>query len=188
MLLRLVRRRPGMYFGRSELRFDQLVAFITGLDIGSGQLVLDGFREFLILRQGVESSFGWWSLVLKDCFGEFALPLTPEQEAVGIEAVFDLLDEFLAEVHGPRARARLHQEYLLWKEDCDPINLELTRFSSSPPAPTLTLTEAANALGTDADDVLDLIATDVLPSYRRGAQVLLRTHDVRELAERRRSR
>lgn len=183
-LLRSVRRRPGMYFGRSDLRFDQLIAFVTGLDIGSGQLVLDGFREFLILRQDEESSFTWWSLVLKQCFGEFTFPLTPEQERTAIEAVFDLLDEFLAEVRGSWARARIHQEYLLWQQDHSPINLDLTRFRSAPPPPLLTLAEAADVLGVGTGEVLDLIATDTLPAFRRGAQVLLRAHDVRERADR----
>lgn len=183
-LLRSVRRRPGMYFGGSEPRFDQLVAFVTGLDLGSGHLVLDGFREFLILRQDEESSFAWSSLVLKQCFGEFTFPLTPGQEMVAIEAVFDLLDEFLAEVGGPWARARLHQEYLLWQQDHSPISLDLTRFSSSPPPPVLTLAEAADLLGVGIGEVLDLIAADALSVFRRGAQVLLRAQDVRQLAGR----
>ena len=186
-LLRSVRRRPGMYFGRSELRFDQLVAFVTGLNLGSGQLLLDGLREFLILRQDEESSLTWSSLVLQHCFGECTFPLTPEQETVAIEAVFDLLDEFLAEVRGPHARARLHQEYLLWQQNNSPINLDLTRFRSSPPPPMLTLTEAAEVLGVDTGAVLDLIAADAIVAFRHGAQVLLRKQDVRELAHRRRS-
>ena len=48
-LLRTVRRRPGMLFWRSELTYDQLVSFVTGLSFGRPEL-LAGFREFLVLK------------------------------------------------------------------------------------------------------------------------------------------
>jgi hypothetical protein len=48
-LLRNVRLRPGIFFGRSELTYDQLVNFITGLELGRPEL-LAGLTEFLILK------------------------------------------------------------------------------------------------------------------------------------------
>lgn len=42
-----------------DLDFDTLVAFIVGLDLGTRGRLLEGFREYLILRLGEESSL-WW--------------------------------------------------------------------------------------------------------------------------------
>ncbi len=50
-LLRSVRARPGSFFGEADLTYRQLVAFVTGLEFGSGG-TFAAFRAFCVLRAG----------------------------------------------------------------------------------------------------------------------------------------
>lgn len=180
--LREVRQQPGMSFGRPELRYDQLVAFVLGMSIGSNHVMLDGFQEFLILKFGRETSIFWSGLACQLCLPSGkARPVNETEEAIAVSGLFDLLDEFLAEIKHPQDRVRLHHEYLMWRQSFDWYDVDLDRFHSSPAPPMVDLDEAAALLGLTKSGVFDLIATSTLRSSRIGADLFLGRHDVEEL-------
>ncbi len=181
-MLRQVRRRPGMYFGRGELRYDKLVAFLEGLDIGAQNTVLDGFREYLILRLGEESSVWWPGLALRLTVPHAAPhPDTDADDQAAVAGLFDLLDEFLAEFPASRGRKRLFHEYFLWKQQLNFYDLDLERFRSSPPPDMLTLEEAGQILNLRRADLFDLVAAGQLEIFRAGAELLVRRARVDQL-------
>ena len=97
-----------MYFGRSDLDFDTLVAFLVGLDLGTRGRLLEGFREYLILRLGEESSLAWPGLAIAATAPQVApRPRTPDDDRQAVDGLFDLLDESLAEFPEDRSRSRL---------------------------------------------------------------------------------
>ncbi|SDI06904.1 hypothetical protein SAMN05192558_101777 [Actinokineospora alba] len=96
--------RPGMYVSRPS--FLTLSAFVTGYGecaARHGAGALDGWREWLIARSGKQDSPSiWWALVLDIAFPNgWTDPsdLGPADEAHAVEALFELLDEFLARVN-----------------------------------------------------------------------------------------
>ncbi|MFY1687771.1 hypothetical protein [Plantactinospora sp. WMMB782] len=174
-----------MYFGRADLSFEKVVAFLTGLDMGTSGRLLDGFREYLILRLGEGTNLGWPALVLKahdlDVSGR---PTTPEEDRAGVDAIFDVLDEFLAEFPVERGRARLHHEYFLWKQQLEWFDLDLERFRSSPQPDMMSLDEAADELGVVRTALFDLVAAGQLEIFRSGAELFVRRARVVELRSR----
>ncbi|HEX2904450.1 MAG TPA: helix-turn-helix domain-containing protein [Jatrophihabitans sp.] len=178
--LRLVRRVPDMATPvPAPLTFDRLAAYLEGMNAGSRGALLDGFREYCILRLGTADHRVWPTLVRRlrigDLVGE---PLTPAQDADLVEFTFELLDEFLAEPD----RQAIHREHLLWLQrqpGYDPIKL---RFGSTPAGQMLTVREAARQLNVDRRTVFDLIAQGRLTVHRSGAEILLHPFNVARLA------
>lgn len=98
----------------STLRYDQVVAFVSGMDIGSQHALLDGFREFLVLKLDSGNNLAWWALVRHLTVPDCPHPLAPAEEQVAVEGLFDLLDEFLAESGSPGGVATILREHQLW--------------------------------------------------------------------------
>src|SRR5262245_44860425 len=100
-----------MFFGRSELTYDQLVNFVTGLSFGRPEL-LAGFREFLVLKLNDGNNLVWPSLVKRLGVPQAVHPLNPADDNAAVEGLFDLLDQFLAETTstGPRCSGRAASE------------------------------------------------------------------------------
>jgi hypothetical protein len=156
-----------MYFGRSDLVFDTLVAFLVGLDLGTRGRLLEGFREYLILRLGEESSLWWPGLAVAVTVPQAApRPTTPDADRQAVDGLFDLLDEFLAEFPEDRGRGRLIHEYFLWKQHLSFFNLNLERFRSSPPPDVISVEEAMALLGIPRTALFDLVAAGDLEIFR----------------------
>ncbi|MCM2417745.1 hypothetical protein [Streptomyces sp. RKAG293] len=65
-LIRAFRKRPGMFIPKGDpLGFDQAVTFLLGMDVGSGDALLFGFREFLVLKLGEGHNLTWSGLVVR---------------------------------------------------------------------------------------------------------------------------
>jgi hypothetical protein len=181
-LLRQVRIRPGIYFGSGDLTFDRLVAFVVGLDIGAQGGLLDGFREYLILRIGEESSLWWPGVAIRVSRPDAtSRPATDEDDRMAVEDIVGLLDEFLAEFPVGRSRKRLFQEYYLWKERLHFFNLDLDRFRSSPAPDVIGLDEAAVRLGMTRAAVFDMVAAGRLTLFRSGAVLTVRQSSLTNL-------
>jgi hypothetical protein len=173
-----------MYFGRSDLDVDTLVAFLVGLDLGTGGRLLDGFREYLILRLGEESSLSWPCLALAVATPPTApRPRTLHDERQAVDGLFDLLDEFLAEFPENRSRRRLIHEYFLWKEHVSPVNLDLERFRSSPPPDVISVDEAVALLGTSRSALFDLVAAGQLHLFRIETALLVSRSAITDLSD-----
>ncbi|GAB2620254.1 hypothetical protein GCM10027168_60400 [Streptomyces capparidis] len=91
-----IRKRPSAY--GLDGTYKEYVAFVTGCDAGNEWGLLAGFPEWLAMKAGREANATWSSLVL----AAVGLPPAPppaghKDEAKAVEALFDLLDEFLAE-------------------------------------------------------------------------------------------
>lgn len=166
-----------MYFGRGDLDFDTLVAFLVGLDLGTHGSLLDGFREYLILRLDEESSLAWPGLAVA-----LTAPQAGDRQAV--DGLFDLLDEFLAEFPMDRSRRRLFHEYFLWKQQLSFFNLDLERFRSSRPPDVIGVDEAMTLLGVSRTALFDLIAAGNLEIFRSQATLLLSRSRVTDLRDR----
>jgi predicted secreted protein len=98
--------------GGTALRYQQVVTYVTGLDDGTNGRLLDGFREFLVLRAGKGTNLVWWALVPTVVFGRDDVVVADENEQTVTEGLWDLLDEFLAEVVAS-GHHRIHHEYFL---------------------------------------------------------------------------
>ncbi|MET9029356.1 hypothetical protein ABZW96_27625 [Nocardia sp. NPDC004168] len=183
-VLRDVRSRPGMFFGRSELGYDKLVAFITGLDIGSQDSMLTGFREFLILKLDGGDNLVWSGLVVELCVPAADRPLSGDDEQAAVDGLFDLLDEFLAETSDPRARSRIYHEYFLRLQRQCWYDVDLERFDASPTPPHILLVEAAARLGLERSAIFDLIARQTLRPARVGAELYVTERHLSEVVAR----
>ncbi|WP_329537247.1 hypothetical protein OG568_53095 (plasmid) [Streptomyces sp. NBC_01450] len=96
-------KRTGMFIGRTTL--SGATAFMAGYDQAArrhGGPGLDGWREWLMANHQVSGNLVWEAQIR-----QIALPdwqggwdLTPEQEVQVLEALFELLDKFLAEREG----------------------------------------------------------------------------------------
>lgn len=181
--LRTVRRRPGMHLV-APLSYDSIVTYVEGIDAGASGALLVGFHEFLLLKLGEQDNLVWSGLVLRLALGdERSTPLSQEDDAKAIDYLFDLLDEFLAEIRGAHTLQRLFHEYVLWEQTQPGYNTDLIRFNSSPPPAVLTVEETAQALGITKCAVFDLIADNKLTALRSGATVFLRARDVERLTQ-----
>ncbi|MFC5265112.1 hypothetical protein ACFPJ1_23620 [Kribbella qitaiheensis] len=95
-----VAKRPGMFIGRVTLA--GLEAYMDGYDAHArrhGGPGLDGWCEWLIARRGRDCNHGWHGqvrhLALPDGWQQWELLADQEQQV--IKALFELLDEFIAE-------------------------------------------------------------------------------------------
>ncbi|MGW4465921.1 hypothetical protein [Micromonospora sp. NPDC004704] len=120
-LFRLVHLRPGMYGVRT---YWETAALVTGCDAGTGWMLLEGFREWLQLRIGANSSLGWSSMVVQladpTYYERSPRAFTPTVETAALDLMFELLDQFLAirEQHGGLARifAEYAQRQKVWED------------------------------------------------------------------------
>lgn len=165
--------------------FDSVVTYVQGLDAGTSGGLLTGFYEFLLLRLGEDSNLAWSGLVERLAFPiEVPRPRTPTDEAVAIGALFDLLDEFLAEFLGrPHAIRRLYHEYDIWAMKQPGYTRDLIRFDSSPPWPHVSVDQAAAVLLVSRVEVFDMIARGTLRTGRVGPDVFLDESQVTHLAD-----
>lgn len=85
-----------------EARYSVLVAYVCGLDAGSGGRMLDGFQDWVSERVlGRSVPYTWWTVVAGmhvpgtlDALSSVAL-LTADQDREASETLLQLLDEFL---------------------------------------------------------------------------------------------
>lgn len=172
-----------MYFGSGDLDFDTLVAFLVGLDLGTHGRLLDGFREYLILRLGEASSLWWPALAVTVTVPRAGpRPRTPEHDRQAVDGLFELLDEFLAEFPEDRGRGRLIHEYFLWKQQLSFFDLDLERFRSSPPPEMISVEEAVELLNTSRAALFDLVAAGDLEIFRVEANLMVSRSRLAEVA------
>ncbi|GAA2777684.1 hypothetical protein GCM10010452_00960 [Crossiella cryophila] len=171
-----------MYLWRSELSYGGLVNFVMGLDLGTDGALLNGFREFLVLKLDGGDNLGWPGLVkhLSGDGTEAAVDQIGPGQA-GVDCLFDLLDEFLAEASNPHRRTRIHHEYVQWLQRQSWYNQDLARFSSSPPPEMLDVDQACAMSGVDRPTLFDLVAAGQLQLSRAGAEVLFYRREVEQL-------
>jgi hypothetical protein len=121
-----------MFFGRAELSFEKVVAYLEGLNSGTHGRLLEGLREYLMLRLREDSNLWWPGLVIKTRDpNASARPSSPEEDRAAVDTIFDVLDEFLAEFPVERSRKSLYREYCLWKQQLNWFDLDLERFRAS---------------------------------------------------------
>ncbi|MDW4917346.1 hypothetical protein [Streptomyces californicus] len=111
-----VRVRPGLYgLGGS---YKDAVMFLTGFNEARSGGLMRGFTEWLVVRKGECSSFGWQALVLDE-----AIPnveglgwnklgnSSSREENEAVQRLLALLCEFLAMRDDVMALARMYGEY-----------------------------------------------------------------------------
>jgi excisionase family DNA binding protein len=154
-----------------EASYTAVVSCLTGYDLALSGGLLDGFQEFVELKAGTPSSLVWWSLALRLDDPDQPPPARSEQEKLTI--LLDLLDEFLAVDHsGVHNRRRLYHEWVVMAQQQHWYNPDLIRYGSSPPPETMSIDEAAEALGIERQEVVALIQSGRLSRVGRlGSQV-----------------
>ncbi|MCC0575255.1 hypothetical protein [Streptomyces californicus] len=111
-----VRDRPGLYgLGGS---YKDAVAYLTGFNEARSGGLMRGFTEWLVVRKGECSSFGWQALVLDE-----ALPnveglgwnklrnTSSREESEAVQQLLALLYEFLTMRDNVMALARMYGKY-----------------------------------------------------------------------------
>lgn len=168
-----------MYLGSSDLSYEQLVAFVQGLEFGSPGL-LSGFRELMILKVGDGANLGWPALVTRLVAPDAGGTLRPDEEQAAIDGLFDLLDEFLAET-GVRGSWDIAREYVIWRQEQTWYDLDLDRYSCSPAPRMFELAEAAERLCVDRVRIFDLIASRNVRPSRVGAELYFSDRQVTQM-------
>ncbi|WP_144128370.1 hypothetical protein [Catellatospora sichuanensis] len=110
-LFQRVRLRPGMY---GVQNYAETTSFVTGCDAAMGWMLLEGFREWLMLRLDEQSSLVWSALVLELTPGvtlQSARHLSDEVEAAVHDQLFDLLDQFLTVKEQHDGLRQVYAEY-----------------------------------------------------------------------------
>ncbi len=179
--LRLVRRAPEMSMpAAGRLSFDRIATYIEGMDAGSSGRLLDGFREYCLLRLDAPDHRSWPTLLRRLRLGDTAASvlLTENQDADLVAFTFDVLDEFLAEPD----RQAIRREYLLWQQRQPGFDLATLRFGGTPAGQMLTVRVTAQQLGVDRAAVFDLVAQGRLTVHRSGAEILFHPFNVERLA------
>ncbi|MFJ8490509.1 hypothetical protein ACIRBZ_19455 [Streptomyces sp. NPDC094038] len=107
--------RPGMY--GLDGSYGDYVTYLCGYDAGARDSALLGFREWLLLKLDRPSSFVWPRLVTELVLPE-ASPgrgyrgLDEKQSSVVVEALFQLLGEFLRDRDGEQdGLRRIFRDY-----------------------------------------------------------------------------
>ena len=118
-----VRRHPGMYL--HDRTFGEAYAFVLGCDAGNDYCLLDGFREWLIVKVDGYNNLAWSALVLHVAFPGHPNPQeawreSEENNRVAFDALFSLLDEFFV-AKGPRHEGlkEIYCRYQSWLEKQD---------------------------------------------------------------------
>jgi hypothetical protein len=137
-----VHKRPGMY--GLDGTFTQFQIFLEGCDAATSWSLLAGFNEWLLMRLGRESNLSWSALVrwlafpayrqlITETLGDDAddsyvserlvFPpgssfnaLSDDDNALAVETLFRLLDEFLELREQPRGLTKIFSEYVVWME------------------------------------------------------------------------
>ncbi|MEU8078802.1 hypothetical protein AB0B31_25615 [Catellatospora citrea] len=118
-LFRLVGLRPGMY---GVQNYAETTAFVTGCDAATGWMLLEGWREWLLVRLGSESSLVWSALVLELTPGVGLQParhLSAEAETAAHDQLFDLLDQFLTVKEQRDGLRQVFAEYAARRREWD---------------------------------------------------------------------
>ncbi|MFE3852486.1 hypothetical protein ACFXPN_15240 [Streptomyces griseorubiginosus] len=108
--------RPGLY--GLDNSYKSAVMFLVGFDEARSGGLLRGFTEWLVVRKGEPSGFGWQALVLDEALPEVESwgwnkldRSSPEQEQRAVERLLSLLTEFLATRDDVLALARMYTRY-----------------------------------------------------------------------------
>lgn len=109
------RQRPGMYTLGS---YSEAAAFVMGADMATGGDTLEGFREWLVVKNDGGNNLAWSALVLDLAFPKRSDPESAPGESsdanrIAIEKLFGLIDEFL-EDKVDRGLDTLNEEYQAW--------------------------------------------------------------------------
>ncbi|GIH76996.1 hypothetical protein [Planobispora longispora] len=93
------------------------LGYNTGFASAGGEGPLSGFREWLIMRLGTESSLGREGLVLQLILSEasFSSP-SPDADAQAVAALFELLDRFMEECATEGDAANIIEKYHAWHQ------------------------------------------------------------------------
>lgn len=119
-----------------------------GLDAGSSGAPLTGFYEFLYLRLDEQDNLAWPGLVERLAFpAGVHHPRTPADEALLIDFLFDLLDEFLGEIGDGFDLRRLFHEYTIWLTAQDWYRPDLERFGVYPQGDVIAVRRRLLSLG-----------------------------------------
>ncbi|MGC4761851.1 hypothetical protein ACLQ20_03210 [Micromonospora sp. DT46] len=111
-----VHKRPLMYLIRPD--FSSATAFVLGCHVAD-EAILTGFQEWLVTRVGCGSNVFWPHLVLRltEPVGpKNARELDPETDRRAFDALFSLLDEFLALREEHDSLRRVYRAYEEWQE------------------------------------------------------------------------
>lgn len=97
--------------------FDAAVAYVEGADMVSNGGLLNGFREWLVIRVGDGDDLVWWALVLMLAFPEADSPRVElakcdDQQRL-INHLFDLLEDFYQERQDEGLR-KIYLDYEKW--------------------------------------------------------------------------
>lgn len=92
--------------------------FLTGFDEARSGGLMRGFTEWLVVRRGERTSFGWPALVLDEAFPDVEgwgwnklEDSTQQKEQEAVEILLSLLLEFLAVRDEVTALARMYAQY-----------------------------------------------------------------------------
>ncbi|MFC9624839.1 hypothetical protein ACFTXM_34380 [Streptomyces sp. NPDC056930] len=92
--------------------------FLVGFDEARSGGLMRGFTEWLVVRKGERSSFGWQALVLDEALPDVESwgwsklnKATSKQEQEAVELLLSLLVEFLAVRDDVIALARMYSQY-----------------------------------------------------------------------------
>jgi hypothetical protein len=119
--LERVRKSPGMYI--SPVEFDVMAAFLQGFHVATNGGLLQGFREWLVIKLDHGNNLAWSQLVL-----HLAFPETPSPEHClvqnggqqrAIDVLFRLVEEFWQAKESPRGLRGVYVEYQHWLERQD---------------------------------------------------------------------
>jgi len=111
-----VRSRPGLYGLNGS--YKGAVMFLIGFDEARSGGLMRGFTEWLVVRKGECSSFGWQALVLDEALPDVESwgwnkldTATSKQEQEAVELLLSLLLEFLAVRDDVMALAGMYSQY-----------------------------------------------------------------------------
>ena len=115
-LFQSIRKSPSAFFPRPT--FSQAVAYINGYDAACCGGLLNGFREWLIVRVDYGDNLPWNALVLYltfpktvdigKCLNE------PDAESTAIDSLFHLLDGFYADRDRFGGWRQIYMNYDTW--------------------------------------------------------------------------
>jgi len=108
--------RPGLYGLHDS--YKATVMFLNGFDEARSGGLLRGFTEWLVVRKGECSSFGWQALVLDEALPDVESwgwnkldKVNPRQEQQAVDLLLSLLIEFLAVRDDVMELARMYANY-----------------------------------------------------------------------------
>ena len=114
-----LRERPGQFFLTQD-RYDVLVGFVIGCDLGNAGGLLRGFEEWLLQRHGGRRNVHWAGLVLDAAFPDredrlLVAEMTEDEHRHAISVLWELLDRFLSESGGLLETRKIYRGYWNWQ-------------------------------------------------------------------------